>query len=324
MACPFALTKDGIETQFGTNHVGHYLFTTELIPKLLNSSEPRIVILSSSAQVFAPKQGVMFERINDPKAMDTTQRYGQSKLSNLLFVRELNKRYGDKIYVNAVHPGVVQTQLTRSVKDTLGVFYYPLFPVVKAWEASKMSPAQGALTSLYVATSGDIVENKIKGKYYVPYAVQAETIPHGKSDEMAEKLWSFTEELVNEKLGKFIVAPTVQVAGAVVGLDETVAVENPKRVPEFVEEPIIDEKEGSSKDVGVDDVQAVVTKEDSLADQVAEQVSAKVEAAVTKVEEEVAKQFSAKVEVAVTEEESPGQVSAKVEAAVELETIKEV
>lgn len=111
MVPPFGLTKDGIESQFGTNHVGHFLFTRELLPTILKSPEPRIINLSSSAHRLAPKEGILFDKINDASALNNWGRYGQSKCANLLFSRALNKRYGDKIYVNSVMPGVVATEL---------------------------------------------------------------------------------------------------------------------------------------------------------------------------------------------------------------------
>lgn len=200
MIPPFALTSDGIETQFGTNHVGHFLFTRELLPLLLKSSEPRIVNLSSLAHKFAPKIGIDFDRINDQNAYTTNTRYGQSKLANILFSNSLTSKY-PSIYTNSVHPGVVNTDLFRSVKDSLGVLYYPAWPILKAVEKASMSPIEGALTSLYCATSADIVQLAYKGRYFIPFAVEAQPSDIAKSQELAEKLWVFTEKLVNEKLG---------------------------------------------------------------------------------------------------------------------------
>lgn len=200
MACPFALTKDGIETQFGTNHVGHYLLTTELIPRLLNSTEPRIVNVSSLAHKLAPKDGILFDKINDEEAQNTFSRYGQSKLANILFTNGLNKRYGEKIYVNSVHPGMVNTELDRGIKDSLGWMYYPFVPLHWVLWVFQMNSAQGALTSLYLGTSPDIVEKKIKAKYFIPYACEANTTEIAQDAALADKLWKFTDNLVKEKL----------------------------------------------------------------------------------------------------------------------------
>jgi NAD(P)-dependent dehydrogenase (short-subunit alcohol dehydrogenase family) len=202
MMPPFELTKDKIETQFGVNHVGHFLFTQELLSKLLASKEPRIVNLSSMAHLWAPKDGIMFDKINDEKAMSPRDRYGQSKLANLLFSRELNSRYGDRIYINSVHPGVVNTDLFRRFSDTYGALYYLIYPFWKLSTCFLLSPTQGALNSLYCATSTDIVEQNIKGKYFIPFAKIEKESELAQNDQLAKKLWEFTENLVNEKLAK--------------------------------------------------------------------------------------------------------------------------
>ena len=94
MACPFGLSKDGYESQFSTNHLGHFQFTTTLMPAILSSlKQPRIVNLSSSAhRVPGVEGGVDFAKINNPDKYSTVQRYGQSKLSNILFTHGLHAR----------------------------------------------------------------------------------------------------------------------------------------------------------------------------------------------------------------------------------------
>ncbi|OAJ36614.1 hypothetical protein BDEG_20772 [Batrachochytrium dendrobatidis JEL423] len=206
MASPFKLSMDGIEEQFATNHVGHFLLTTALLPVLLRSHDdkdmPRIVNVSSNYHNKAPlPQGIRFDKINDPGDQDIWQRYGQSKLSNILFSNALNKRYGDRIYINSVHPGFVKTELTRGPTASYGAWFTPLMWVAKAIGA--ISSQQGALTPLYAATSPDIVKNNAKNRYFVPIAIDS---PEGltdlaKSDDLAEQLWEFTDKLVKQKLG---------------------------------------------------------------------------------------------------------------------------
>ncbi|KAI8916401.1 hypothetical protein EDD86DRAFT_185437 [Gorgonomyces haynaldii] len=207
MACPFALTKDGIETQFGTNHVGHFLFTTTLIPAILKADKPRIVNLSSYGHNFATKNGIEFENINNEKVMSNWERYGQSKLANILFTRGLNKRYGDKIYANAVHPaGGVNTELDRGIIDSLGGekswTYFFVQPFLSAFKYGLMlTPAQGALASLYAATCPEIEKEGYKGRYIIPFGVVSEkTSVQATDDALADKLWTFSENLVKEKL----------------------------------------------------------------------------------------------------------------------------
>ncbi|KAJ3270935.1 hypothetical protein HDV01_007332 [Terramyces sp. JEL0728] len=204
MACPFALSKDGIETQFATNHVGHYLFTRELISALLKSPNPKVVNLSSLAHLHAPEHGIEFDKVNDENALNNWSRYGQSKLANILFTRGLNKRFGDKgLLANSVHPGWVNTELDRGVQESMGFLYTITYPA--NWLSQKLialTPLQGALTSLYCATSPEIDEKKISDKYFIPIANQQDSSPLSKDDALAEKLWKFTEDLVNEKLAK--------------------------------------------------------------------------------------------------------------------------
>jgi NAD(P)-dependent dehydrogenase (short-subunit alcohol dehydrogenase family) len=202
MAPPFALTKDGIETQFGTNHVGHHLFTRELLDVLKNTETPRVVNLSSVAHKWHPKEGIAFDDINNEKAMSNFARYGQSKLANLLFTRGLVKRHGDFLFANSVHPGVVRTELGRGIQKSLGWFFTaaltPLFKVFSLF--AQISPEEGTLTTLYCATSPDIVKKNFKDKYFVPFAQEQEPLPIARDDALADKLWDFTEQLINEKL----------------------------------------------------------------------------------------------------------------------------
>lgn len=106
MAGPYKLTSDGIETQMQTNHVSHFLFTNLLIPKLEASSDPRVIAISSQGHNLfsagADSFGSLKELNNDLGS--TWKRYGQSKLSNILFARGLGQRH-PKILANACHPG---------------------------------------------------------------------------------------------------------------------------------------------------------------------------------------------------------------------------
>ncbi|KAJ3290679.1 Retinol dehydrogenase 14 [Borealophlyctis nickersoniae] len=201
MACPFALTSDGIETQFGVNHVGHFVLTTTLLPLLKASAPSRIVVLSSEAHDRAPKEGILFDKINDPKVMGPWERYGQSKTANVLFARELSRRVeGSGVLVNAVHPGFVATDLTRGHNAS-----YPILaPATKLLVCTMALPIPtGALTQLYVATSPDIEKDQISGAYFVPIATRRDEdlTPAARDGMLAAKLWKFTEVLVKEKIG---------------------------------------------------------------------------------------------------------------------------
>lgn len=111
MRCPKGVTKEGIETQLGVNHVGHFLLTNLLLDLLKSSSPSRIINVSSLAHT---RGEINITDLNSEKSYDASKAYSQSKLANILFTRELAKRLeGTKVTVNALHPGVVDTELMR-------------------------------------------------------------------------------------------------------------------------------------------------------------------------------------------------------------------
>src|SRR5690606_37489794 len=118
MACPFGRTVDGFETQFGTNHLGHFLLTVLLLPALLQGDEPRVVTLSSAAHSRCDVD------LDDPDYERTEysawDAYGRSKSANALFARELARRAGpDGLRSFSVHPGAIVTDLGRHLTEEL-------------------------------------------------------------------------------------------------------------------------------------------------------------------------------------------------------------
>jgi retinol dehydrogenase-12 len=200
MAVPAALTQDGYEIQFGTNHVGHALLTKLLLPKLeattkLPGADVRIINLSSAGHVLVPNGGIAFDQLRtDMKATSTFTRYGQSKLANVLFTKELAERYPD-IRSIAIHPGAVNTGLTQGVIaswawtktliDVAGVFFMK-------------SAAQGALNQLWAATSPEAKT----GKYYDPVAKEVPASAYAQDKELAAKLWEWTEKELDQFLAE--------------------------------------------------------------------------------------------------------------------------
>lgn len=111
MRCPRTLTKEGIEMQLGVNHMGHFLLTNLLLDTLKASSPSRIVVVSSLAHT---RGEINITDLNSEKSYDPGTAYKQSKLANVLFTRELAKKIqGSGVTVNALHPGVVDTELMR-------------------------------------------------------------------------------------------------------------------------------------------------------------------------------------------------------------------
>ncbi len=103
----------GYERQFFTNHIGHFILTTGLLEML--AEDARVAVLSSSDHAKAPKGGIQFDNLSGEKGYHPRTAYGQSKLANLLFAKELARRFvGTKKTANAVHPGPILTNLSRT------------------------------------------------------------------------------------------------------------------------------------------------------------------------------------------------------------------
>lgn len=199
MMCPFRVTVDGVESQWGTNHLGHFQLVRRLLGVLEQSAPSRVVVLSSLAHSMTYPEGIRFDKISSEEGYGPVYAYGQSKLSNLLFAVELAKRVeGKRIYVNAVHPGYVRTELTRNIGDAYGSWTRPVSWVTDHLFAK--SPDNGALTSLYVATSPEIEEKDYRGRYFEPTAVLGEPSKFGKDAAMAKRLWDFSEESLDRIL----------------------------------------------------------------------------------------------------------------------------
>jgi NAD(P)-dependent dehydrogenase (short-subunit alcohol dehydrogenase family) len=142
MVPPFGRTKQGFELQFGTNHLGHFALTSHLLPLLEKTPGARIVVVSSTAQSVGQ---IDLEDLNwEHKKYKAWRAYGQSKLANMMFALELQRRLaaaGSKVLVTAAHPGWTATDLQRT--SSLAVWGNPLFA---------MKPPQGALPTMRAAT----------------------------------------------------------------------------------------------------------------------------------------------------------------------------
>ncbi|CAG8686445.1 4931_t:CDS:2, partial [Dentiscutata heterogama] len=199
MTTPFETTQDGIQDQFGVNHIGHFLFTILLLPTIKASAPSRIVNVSSIAHRSTPPAGIEFDKLNDPNAHSTTLRYGQSKLANILFTTELNERLlGSNVYCNSLHPGVIKTDLWNGLVSSYGSWIKPFLYIGTLF---MISPEDGALTQLYCATSPEVEEKNLRAKYFVPFGELGEPTAQAKDKELAKQLWEFSEKLVKEKLG---------------------------------------------------------------------------------------------------------------------------
>ena len=112
MFCAFGKTEDGFETQFGVNHLGHFLLTNLLLDKIKQAPEGRIVTVSSLGHTYTSKFDL--DTINSEAHYSPYDAYFKSKLANVLFTKELAKRLtGTNVTANSVHPGGVSTELGR-------------------------------------------------------------------------------------------------------------------------------------------------------------------------------------------------------------------
>ena len=185
----YSETIDGIENTFAVNHLGYFLFTNLLLDLVKKKSESRIINVSSAAHHFV--KGMQWDDINykDDFKMGL-KAYGQSKLGNILFTKQLAKRLQkDGVTVNAIHPGGVNTSLGNQNNSLLGrVLKIILKPFFR-------SPLKGANTIIYLA---EIDGLSITGAYWVDGRV-AKTSHYSKNEAEAEKLWRLSEKLVNQE-----------------------------------------------------------------------------------------------------------------------------
>ena len=202
MACPLGRTAQGLDTQLGTNHLGHFVLTARLIPRLLAGTPARIVNLSSAGHRLSPIrfEDPFFEKDDYNKWIA----YGQAKTANVLFSVALDKRFKDRgIRSYAVHPGAIQTELGRhmdenDVKDLMA----------RRGDRSPMifkQIPQGAATTVWAATAPELDG---RGGLYCEDCGVAETIEDPNVDQgvlsyaldeaAAEQLWSLSEEWSGE------------------------------------------------------------------------------------------------------------------------------
>ncbi|RIB26761.1 hypothetical protein C2G38_2138145 [Gigaspora rosea] len=195
--------KRAAETFLARNlTIAYSLFTLLLLPTIKASAPSRIVNVSSKGHHRTPPTGIEFEKLNDPNAHTSFQRYAQSKLANILFTIELNKRLSEtNVYCNSLHPGIIKTEITRGIVANWGTWLNPIISITSLF---LLSPDDGALTQLYCATSPEIEEKNLCGRYFEPFGEIGEPSAQGKDEELAKKLWNFSENLIKEKLGDVI------------------------------------------------------------------------------------------------------------------------
>ncbi|GGS48852.1 oxidoreductase [Planobispora rosea] len=185
---PRSTTADGFETQFGTNHLGHFALTGLLLPRLLARPGARVVTVSSDAHALGR---IDFDDLGLEHGYNRFSAYGRSKLANLLFTRELHRRAEGRLLSVAVHPG---TTLTGIVK--LGVFTRPFMTLGRLFI---QSAEKGAVPSLYAATSPAVRG----GQFIGPGPRELRPRPHALDEAVARRLWETSEELTGVRFEMF-------------------------------------------------------------------------------------------------------------------------
>jgi NAD(P)-dependent dehydrogenase (short-subunit alcohol dehydrogenase family) len=177
-------TRDGFELQFGVNHLGHFLLT-KLLLDLVTKTKGRIVVVASGAHKIGR---IHWDDIQLTKGYSTFGAYGQAKLANILFTRELARRIeGTGVTVNCLHPGAVATGMGVDRETGFGGF------ATRLLKPFFLSPEQGADTAVYLATSPEVAGTS--GEYFYRRK-PAKTSPAARDEEAARRLWVLSEDLV--------------------------------------------------------------------------------------------------------------------------------
>jgi len=187
MAPPYSLTEDGFELQIGVNHFGHFLLTGLLMDMLIKAPAARIVTMSSFAHYMG---AIRFDDSNWTKGYLKWPAYGQSKLANLLFTYELDRRLKQanrRTIAVAAHPGYANTNLQR---------YSGLFSFLNRYVAQPA--AMGVLPALYAATAWDVGG----GQYFGPngflqlrgYPKRTRSSRKSYDEDVARRLWELSEK----------------------------------------------------------------------------------------------------------------------------------
>jgi NAD(P)-dependent dehydrogenase (short-subunit alcohol dehydrogenase family) len=202
MACPQGKTADGFETQFGTNHLGHFVFMNRIAPVLKPGS--RVVSVSSLAHRFSDVD------IEDPNfehtAYDEWSAYGRSKTANILFAVEFDRRHRDQgIRAVAVHPGGIRTELTRHLTPESMKKISERRAAANTVPKEKTIP-QGAATALWAGVIADA--DDVGGRYCENcHVAEIKDDPesyggvysYALDPERAKALWAKSEELVGQR-----------------------------------------------------------------------------------------------------------------------------
>lgn len=198
MIPPPSTTDDGFELQFGVNFLGHFALTMHLLPLLKNTADARVVTLSSGAATLT--DGIDFGNLRLEKPYNEWQAYAVSKLADVLFAYELDRRLkaeGHPVLSVAAHPGVTRTDLQRHIPGDRLEGMFAAYPVV-------MEPWQGALPALFAATDPAVKGGEFFGpdgeNEYAGYpSLSRHSTPTMNDKTLARKLWKYAEQAIDRR-----------------------------------------------------------------------------------------------------------------------------
>lgn len=177
------VTPDGYEMTFAVNHLGPFLLTSVLLDRLKASAPARIVNVSSQLH---HRGHIDFDDLQYERGYKKVRAYCDSKLANVLFTRELARRLeGTEVTTNALHPGVVNTNLGAQNPGLVAWLF-------KLYRPFTLSPRDGAKTSLHVATAPELAN--VNGRYFDD-CKEAPMSGEARDDEVGRRLWTVSEEL---------------------------------------------------------------------------------------------------------------------------------
>jgi NAD(P)-dependent dehydrogenase (short-subunit alcohol dehydrogenase family) len=180
-------TGDGFEAHFGINHLGHFLLTNLLLERIRASAPARIVNVSSDAMHFASLTPELADLNWEQRRFSGWRSYGDSKLMNLMFTNELNRRLeATDVAAVALHPGMVATELGREPSPGMRLMGIAMLPFMKTVE-------RGAATSLYAATRADLSQ---PGETYLADCAPARAAKLAGNRAVEAKLWQLSEQLM--------------------------------------------------------------------------------------------------------------------------------
>jgi WW domain-containing oxidoreductase len=188
---PALRTRYGVELQFLVNHIGHFALVNELLGTVRNGSGRIVIVSSSAAATQAPAEGIMFDNLDGHRFYKPFTFYGQSKLANALFAKELSRRLSARgIVANSLHPGAARgTGLNREAG-------LPLKIALSAARPFMRSAPRAAATQALLAGSPSVAG--ITGQYWVNCQVAAGN-PLLEDAVLAKRLWDVSQEIVAQQ-----------------------------------------------------------------------------------------------------------------------------